>query len=532
MIPPRRPGATFLTSSSQARLIVDASARRAWSPELGLRAGRRPAQGINGTPGTELDSWIAIAADGRVTAYTGKCEFGQGLFTAQTQLIAEELSVPLDRVTLIQCDTQLTPDQGTTSGAQSHPANFNKANLALAGATAREALVAARLDTARRAGRSTDREGRDRQRHGRPVEARDLRRAGRRQDGSTSGSTPTRKRKHPSTWTVLGTPVKRLDIPALATGRFEFVHNVRVPGMLHGRVVRPPSANANLVSVDESSVQGMPGVVKVVVKKNFVGVVAREAVAGRAGGGQAQGDVVAGRRHCPRSGRSTISMRKSPARDAYTVNSGDVDGKLAAPSRVVKATYLYPYQMHGSIGTACAVADVQGDKVTVWSASQAVHPLRNTMAHAARRSARRRAHRLQDGTGVLRRERRRHGVVRRGADVAGGRQAGARAAVRGGRDGLGELRAAPRHRSARRARRRRDDRRVGLRRLVADARRPSRRQRARQRRHRLPRRLPAAAVQPAHARTAAAGRLRQRIQHRAVIRDRVRRVGVRRHAAS
>ena len=90
---------------------------------------------------TRLDSWIAIAADGRVIAYTGKCELGQGLYTAQTQLVAEELSVPLSRVTLIPCDTALTPDQGTTSGAQSHPTNFRNANLALAGATAREALV-------------------------------------------------------------------------------------------------------------------------------------------------------------------------------------------------------------------------------------------------------------------------------------------------------------------------------------------------------------------------------------------------------
>ena len=85
--------------------------------------------------------WIAIAADGRVLAYTGKCELGQGLFTAQVQLVAEELDVPLSRVTLTMCDTAVTPDQGTTSGAQSHPANFNHANLALACATAREALV-------------------------------------------------------------------------------------------------------------------------------------------------------------------------------------------------------------------------------------------------------------------------------------------------------------------------------------------------------------------------------------------------------
>jgi CO/xanthine dehydrogenase Mo-binding subunit len=89
----------------------------------------------------QLDSWIAIGEDGRVTAYTGKCELGQGLRTAQMQLIAEELVVPLDRITLIQCDTERTPDQGTTSGSQSHPTNFNQANLAQAAATAREALL-------------------------------------------------------------------------------------------------------------------------------------------------------------------------------------------------------------------------------------------------------------------------------------------------------------------------------------------------------------------------------------------------------
>ena len=100
-------------------------------------AGHLLAQGFNGTGSTELDAWIAIAQDGRVTAYTGKCDFGQGLFTAQMQLVAEELRVPFDRVRLIQCDTSITPDQGTTSGQQSHPTNFNTANLALAAATAR-----------------------------------------------------------------------------------------------------------------------------------------------------------------------------------------------------------------------------------------------------------------------------------------------------------------------------------------------------------------------------------------------------------
>src|SRR6185295_7057720 len=98
------------------------------------------AQRLDGASSNQLDGWLAVNADGSVTAYTGKCELGHGLYTAQTQLVAEELSVPFNRVKLIQCDTALTPDQGTTSGAQSHPTNFNQGSLALAGATAREAL--------------------------------------------------------------------------------------------------------------------------------------------------------------------------------------------------------------------------------------------------------------------------------------------------------------------------------------------------------------------------------------------------------
>src|SRR5260370_41150591 len=89
----------------------------------------------------KLDSWLAVGADGGITAYTGKCDFGQGIFTAQTQLVAVELCVPVARVKLIQCDTAITPEQGTTSGSQSTPTNFNSQNLGLAAATAREALL-------------------------------------------------------------------------------------------------------------------------------------------------------------------------------------------------------------------------------------------------------------------------------------------------------------------------------------------------------------------------------------------------------
>ena len=182
-------------------------------------------------PGDQLDSWIAIDAEGQVTAYTGKCELGQGLNTAQTQLIAEELAVPIDRVTLIQCDTARTPDQGTTSGSHSHPANFNTSNLALAAAAAREELL-------RRAGERLEV----------PVEqlvvdsgvihvqANPSARADYGQlIGGKTFSLPLdnrAQRRHPSTWRVLGTPVPRSEILELVTGRFEFVHNVKVSGML------------------------------------------------------------------------------------------------------------------------------------------------------------------------------------------------------------------------------------------------------------------------------------------------------------
>jgi nicotinate dehydrogenase subunit B len=173
--------------------------------------------------------------------------------------------------------------------------------------------------------------------------------------------------------------VKRLDIPALATGRYEFVHNVRLPGMLHGGVVRPPAIGSNLIRIDESSVQGMPGLVKVIVRKNFVGVVAEKPWQAVQAAAKLKVEWSAGTT-LPAQRTFHDRMRTMPVRDALTVDSGDVDATLASAARVAKATYLYPYQMHGSIGTACAVADVQGETVTVYSASQAVHPLRNTTA--------------------------------------------------------------------------------------------------------------------------------------------------------
>ena len=328
-------------------------------------------------PLNQLDSWIAIAADGGVTAYTGKEELGQGISTAQIQLVAEELCVPFSRVKLIYCDTGITPDQGITSGSQSHPTNFNHKNLGQAAATAREALLEL---ASKRLGVSADQ----------LITA----------DGIVSAKSdpskkvgygelvggkkfeikldPNVKRKPASEWTVLGTPARRPDLPAIVTGQFEFVHNVRLPGMLHGRVVRPPAVGATVVNVDESSVQGLPGVVKVVVKKNFVGVVAEKPWQAIQAANKLKVVWSAGAGLPSHADFYNYLRSQQPTRDTLLVNSKDVDEKLAQAATVLKATYYYPNQMHGSMGTSCAVADVQGDKATLYSPTQGVWPVRSS----------------------------------------------------------------------------------------------------------------------------------------------------------
>jgi CO/xanthine dehydrogenase Mo-binding subunit len=361
---------------SGGALIVSFSSVAALADDLAF------AQGPFGTQdprvARRLDSWLAIGADGRVTAYTGKCELGQGIYTAQIQLVAEELSVPLARVTLIQCDTSVAPDQGTTSGSQSTPTNFNEANLAQACATARDALLglgSERLGVP--AGQLTSADGviSVKGDAARRVTYGDL--VGGRKFNLTVS--PTAKRKTASEWTVLGTPAGRVDLPAMATGLFEFVHNVRLPGMLHGRVVRPPAVGATLVSVDESSVRGLPGVVKVVVRKNFVGVVAERPWQAMQAAQTLKATWTPGV-GLPSQREFYTHLRSQPARDALLVNSKDVDETLAQAKTVLKATYLHPYQMHASVGSSCAVADVQGGKATIWSPTQSAYPTRSGSA--------------------------------------------------------------------------------------------------------------------------------------------------------
>jgi CO/xanthine dehydrogenase Mo-binding subunit len=190
--------------------------------------------------------------------------------------------------------------------------------------------------------------------------------------------------KDPQTYTVLGTAVPRYDIPDKVTGQFRYVQSVRLPGMRRGRVVRPPVAGATVVSVDPSSVKSIPGNIQVVVKNDFVGVVADtewQAIQAVGTLDVTWSDGVS----LPDFQNLYTWMRQQPSRDSYTVNTGDTDQMLKQATRVINATYLHPYQMHGSMGTSCAVADVRGGSgsnatATIWSATQGVYPQRDSVA--------------------------------------------------------------------------------------------------------------------------------------------------------
>jgi CO/xanthine dehydrogenase Mo-binding subunit len=339
--------------------------------------GENPA--ADSPPAGEVDSWVAIASDGSVTAYTGKEELGQGMSTAQMQVVAEELCVPFQRVKLIVADTMLTPDQGVTSGSQSHPANFNHTNLAGACATAREALLqlgSKSLSIPVDQLVAVDGEIRSKSDASKKVTYSALL-TGKKFNLKVDTAA---KRKPAGEWTVLGKPIGRPDMAEMATGTFEYVHNVRLPGMVHGMVIRPSAVGANLMNVDESSVSSMPGFVKVVVKKNFVGVVAEKPW---------QAVQIARTLNVTWSSAPELPKQETfydhlrnqkPTRDTLLVNSKDVDQKLSEAATVVKATYYHPYQMHGSMGSSCAVADVQGDKAKVWSPTQGVWHQRATLA--------------------------------------------------------------------------------------------------------------------------------------------------------
>jgi CO/xanthine dehydrogenase Mo-binding subunit len=334
------------------------------------------ASGAKSVAADQVDSYLAIGADGRITVFSGKVDLGTGIRTAMTQIAAEELDVPMDRVTVIQGDTLLTPDQGPTYGSLS--IQNGGMQLRQAAATARKHLVD--LASRRLGVPDTDLvvvDGVVKSKvGGRGIDYADL------IGGADLGLKLDQNvaTKDPATFTLVGKPVARLDIPAKITGRFTYMQDSTVDGMLHGRVVRPPALGAELREVDEASVQGIPGVVKVVRQGNFLGVVAqsewgaiRAARALKATWSDWQG--------LPEQAKLWDHVRATKvAKDDVTSNVGDATAALPQGAKRLSATYEFPIHTHGSIGPSCAIAEFRDGKLTVSTASQMTHALRKQLA--------------------------------------------------------------------------------------------------------------------------------------------------------
>jgi len=320
----------------------------------------------------QLDDWIAIDRDGTIWVNSGKVELGTGVRTALAQIAAEELDVPIRAIRMEMGRTGVTPDEGYTAGSKT---------VALGGFSIRRASAAARLALLELA---SERFGVEvsalSTRDGIVVVANDPSRSvsygelagGKKLGRRISGQTPT---KSPSDYRIVGSDVPRIELPGKFTGAGSYVHDLRLPRMVHARVVRPPSAGAECVSVDERT-KGDAVLVRI---GNFIAVVAeREETAI-----EEAGKLVVEWRETlglPELEELHAELRKAPVTDEEIVTTGDFAGASKQAKQRLKATYYQPHQAHASIGPSCAVAELRDGVMTVWCSTQGVYPLRGAIA--------------------------------------------------------------------------------------------------------------------------------------------------------
>ena len=326
----------------------------------------------------QVDSFLAIHRDGTVTMYTGKVDLGTGIRIALPQMVAEELDVAIDKVKLVEGDTALTPDQGPTWGSLS--IQVAGVQLRQAAATARKALIEMAVQkTGMPSADFAVRDGvvflKDEPRR-RFTYAELI--GDKRFDLKVDKDAPV---KNPKDHTLVGQPMPRPDIPGKVTGAHTYMQDFRVPGMVHARVVRPPSIGATLQSVDEGSIKQIKGA-RVVRQGSFLAVIAdsewaavKAAKALRATWSKWEG--------LPEPSKLWQHVRSTKvAKDDVAVDRGDPKAAIAGAARKLKATYDFAVHTHGSMGPSCAVADVKGGKAEIWSPSQASHWLRKEVAVA------------------------------------------------------------------------------------------------------------------------------------------------------
>lgn len=336
-------------------------------------AGLRRAGSLDKNP--KLSQWLRLEQDGTISVFSGKVEIGQGILTALAQIAAEELGIALERIRMVAADTSISPNEGVTSGSLS---------IQDSGSALRRACAHARALLLERAA----------ERLGVPVDGLSV------EDGIARAggrSTSYWERGDESVFDVdveerasfvgspgkrrgVGTSSPRRDLPDKIAGRPRFIQDMVLPRMLHGRVIRPPHGFAALVSLDEAEAKSIPGIVAIVRDGGFLGVLAeREDAAISA----------------QRALRSSASWKEGATlpRDIQTwLKENVIDHRVISEkfdseaqsrgAQALTASYSKPYISHASIGPSCALAQFEGDALTVWSHSQGIFNLRHDLAMA------------------------------------------------------------------------------------------------------------------------------------------------------
>ena len=324
---------------------------------------------------TQLDSFLAFHADGTVTIYSGKVDVGTGLRVAIPQMVSEELGVPIDRISIVDGDTGRTPDQGGTGGSTG--LTRGGVEVRQAAATARVALIDRGASwLGRSASELTIADGEVRPRNGGAGVGLGMLLGDRLLALKVDPKAPL---KDPSSYSVVGKPIPRPDVAEKCTARHVYVQDFSLPGMLHARVIRPPSIGAKLLAVEEASIRRIPDA-RVVRIENFLAVIAKDEWAAVRAARELKASWSDWQGLPGHEGLEGYLRQGTVARDETIVDRGNPAAGMAGAVKTFQATYYWPCQSHASLGPSCAVADVRGDSATIWSASQGTHGLRQNLA--------------------------------------------------------------------------------------------------------------------------------------------------------
>ncbi|KIC21493.1 xanthine dehydrogenase family protein molybdopterin-binding subunit [Leisingera sp. ANG-Vp] len=322
-----------------------------------------------------VDAWIRIDPEGIVHVFSGKAELGQGIQTAITQIVAEELDLPVELVRMVDPDTGVSPEEFYTAGSTS----IETSGMALRHASAeiRDYLVGMAAEKA-----GVEKSG-IRAENGELTASNGVRTTywslveGQEINFDITGEVAP---KAPSEFQLVGKPQPRIDLPAKFTGEASYISDIRLPGMVHGRVVRPPAPVFSLTSVASGSVEAMEGVISVVRNGSFLGVVAERedqaVAAAEALAEAAEWDIP---KIEPSMEDLPEQIKSLPSTEEVFVNEGDVS---PAGGQRFEAAYFRPFHAHAAVSPSCALAQFEGETLTVWSHTQGVFPARRDMANA------------------------------------------------------------------------------------------------------------------------------------------------------